>query len=218
MVDRCKIEEEATPCTVVDLDGTYVAGNTLKIYLKCGVRYLIENNKYRELATLLIGVGKRKLRLVSHKEMKSVILDVLSKYDGILEDFSERVAGKVNPSVSALIAKRMRQGERVLLATAAPSCYVGSIWEGDFVATEYEEGSEMVECRGNEKLNRVSRWLADNNCRLDTVITDHKDDAPLLEANVDGTNLLVNPSESTLEFLRKVPGLTFMDIEDYIDR
>lgn len=206
MVNRCKTVEE-TPCTVVDLDGTYIKGNTLKIYLKCGIRYFIENNKYRDLCKVLVGVGKRKLRLLTHLEMKNIIMRTLYPYNENLTGiFVNYVTGRINSKVNSFIDGRKAQGHCILLATAAPDLYVQAIWDGFFVATVYcvESQGCLAECRGIEKLKRVRKWLADNNCKLDTIITDHKDDFPLLEANRNGTNILVNPSQTTIRYLNSM--------------
>lgn len=194
MVDRCMINDPR-PCTVVDLDGTYVKGNTLKIYLKCGLRYLLRHNKYMDSGKVLFGVVKRQLRISTHLEMRNTVIEVLCRYNAaILKDFSAYVAKHIDPTVKSLIKERVTKGHRILLATAASGIYVPYIWGGDFVA----------DCRGVEKLRRVMQWLADNNCMLDTVVTDHSDDLPLLEANNKGTNILVNPSATTLALLHGV--------------
>lgn len=198
MVDRCMITE-SSPCTVVDLDGTYVKGNTLKIYLKCGLRYLSRHNKYMDFGKVLFGVVKRQLRLSTHLEMRNTVIGVLYQYnDGVFKDFSDCVAKHTDPTVKSLIEERVIKGHRILLATAASGIYVPYIWGGDFVA----------DCRGMEKLRRVMQWLADNNCMLDTVVTDHSDDLPLLEANKNGTNILVNPSVTTLALLHGVNNIS----------
>ena len=201
MVDRCAIEG-ATPCMAVDLDGTYVKGNTLKIYLACGMSYLRRTHRYKALGRLLFAVVRRRLRLSDHKEMKSVILDVLSPYPEFLPEFAGKVTGRINSEVAAIIEDGRRKGWRILLATAAPSLYVSAIWPGDYVATEYSNGVDMVECRGEEKLRRVKEWMAGNGCTLHTVVTDHSDDLPLLAFNSTGTNILVNPSSKTLSHLQ----------------
>ncbi|MDE5555267.1 MAG: hypothetical protein K2J10_08820, partial [Muribaculaceae bacterium] len=88
---------------------------------------------------------------------------------------------------------------------------------GNFVATQFQPNEPLTECMGEEKLRRVKQWLADNDCRLDCVVTDHKDDAPLLHFNSEGHNILVNPSASTLRFLRELEPTHFLLIEELGD-
>ncbi len=200
MVDRC-VSADLVPCTVVDLDGTYIKGNTLKIFLKCGLRFLIRHNNYRDFRRLVFVVGKRQLRLSTHTEMRDDVIRILRPYyGGISEEFSRCVKHCINPKVKSLLEDRKTKGHRILLATAASGFYIPSIWEGDFVA----------ECRGSEKPERVMQWLIDNNCKLDTVITDHREDIPLLLANEKGKNILVNPSSSTLASLRSLGNISIM--------
>ncbi len=213
MVDRREIVTTA-PCTVIDLDGTYIDGNTLKIYLSCGLRYLSTHLKLKELASLLLAVAKRKAGRSSHAEMKRIILSTLYPYPEILTSFAESAKRKINPKVANLIAEKTSLGHKILLATAAPDYYVKKIWNGDYIATRFEDGSAMVECVGQEKLRRVNLWLNDNNCHLDTVVTDHSDDAPLLQANSSGTNILVKPSAETLRFFRELQPAHFLLIEE----
>lgn len=216
MVDRREIDS-LTPCTVIDLDGTYIDGNTLKIYLACGLRYLSSHFKIKQLSRLLLAVAKRKAGLSSHKEMKRVILSTLYAYPEILYTFKDAANLKINPLVKDLISHHQRFGRRILLATAAPEFYVSTVWHGDFVATQFQPNKPLTECLGVEKLRRVKQWLDDNGCRLVCVVTDHKDDAPLLHFNSDGQNILVNPSASTLRFFRELKPTHFLLIEELGD-
>lgn len=217
MVNRYAINYP-TPCTVVDIDGTYIKGNTLKIYLLCGLRYLMARFKIYPAVKLLYAVLLRKLHIISHLRMKTVILDTLYPYNQILSKFRSRVLKKINPAVSALIEKNKEKGHMILFATAAPKFYVQEIIpDGNVLASLYRPYDELIEFRGDRKLNEVSAWLSVNNCFLDTVISDHYDDAPLFEANKEGTNVLVNPSAKTLRFFRKLKPTHFLLIEDIDD-
>lgn len=203
MVDRCEIDKRQ-PCTVVDLDGTLVDGNTLKIYLGCGLRYLIVRRKIRPVLRLLNALSRRKLGKSDHHQMKEVILTELYPYADILSDFSRRVDKHINTEVRKLIEANTAKGHRVLMATAAPEFYVRSFWRGDLVATDFQPDKPMKECFRAEKVSRVTQWLEDNDCRLDTIITDSIDDIGLVEINLSGTNLLVRPSASDLRAFREL--------------
>lgn len=213
MVDRCEINGR-TPCTVVDLDGTYVDGNTLKIYLGCGLRYLMAKRKISAVIRVLSAVVRRKLKLCDHRQMKEVILSELYPYADLLEDFSRRVVGHINPDVKNLIARNAHQGHRILMATAAPEFYVRSFWSGDLVATDFRPEEPMIECSVMEKVSRVNQWFKDNDCRIDTVVTDSVDDAGLFVMNANGTNVLVKPSKSVLRTFRELKPAHFLLIEE----
>lgn len=212
MVNR-RLNDSTTPCTVVDLDGTYIDGNTLRIYLACGLRYLAARFRVADIMRLTLAVGRRKAGRSSHHRMKEDILSVLYRYPDILNDFTVKTLRRINPAVKALIDKQTSRGHRILLATAAPSFYVDRLWHRDYVATQFQPSEPMIECVGEEKLSRVKAWLDDNNCHLDTVVTDHSDDAPLIAYNSSGTNVLVNPSPETLRFFRQLEPAHFLLIE-----
>lgn len=189
MVDRREIESR--PLTVVDLDGTYISANSLIIYLRCGLTYLIKKCKLSATARLLVAVLRRKLGLSAHTQMKYVILDTLSQYPEILPNFAAEANKCINCEIRDLLDSRRSNGHRILLATAAPKFYVQKIWNGDFVATEFERWQPMIECKGIEKLKRVKEFIKTTGCHLNTVISDHIDDKPLFEYNKSGVNLLV---------------------------
>lgn len=210
MVNRHEVDH-IEPLTVVDIDGTYINGNTLTIYYMCGLRHLFELRRFLTVAKLLAVVAIRKLRLISHLRMKTYILNHLFPYDDILSSFAIKAKERINPQVAALV-----QNESVvLLASAAPSYYIEKICDGmPFVASAFYPGKSFVECRGEEKLRRVNEWAAVNDCCISTVVSDHYDDAPLIKANKQGLNILVNPSKKTLRFFRKLQPTHFFLIEE----
>ena len=217
MVDRHEIVS-TSPCTVVDLDGTYIEGNTLKIYLQCGISHLLKKGKFTSLFKLATIILLRRLHLISHLRMKQTIIDTLYSYPQIAVSSSLNAKQIVNQKVKALINRNKNNGHKIIIATAAPDFYVRQmVGEYEYVASEYIPGKRLTECRGEEKLRRVENWMKENNCRLDTVVTDHHDDAPLITANPDGTNILVNPSKSTLRFFRKLQPTHFLLIEEIDD-
>lgn len=214
MVDRYAINYPK-PCTVVDLDGTYIKGNTLKIYFQCGLRYLLSRFKISPAIKLIYTALLRQLRIISHLRMKMVILDTLYPYPEILTMLRKKALKKVNPLVSALIERNKGNGHTIVFATAAPEFYVKEIIpDENIVASLYFPLDELFEYRGIRKFNELNAWLNCNNGVVDTVITDHYDDAPLFAANKNGTNVLVNPSAKTLRFFRKLQPTHFLLIED----
>lgn len=224
MVDRYEINaiRPRDPVTVVDLDGTYLNGNTLKIYFQCGIKFLITKGQLPKAVTLMAYAIARRLRLITHIKLKKEILDILFPYPEILPKFRKTALKKVNPKVAALINRNYQAGHKILLATAAPSFYVKEIWSGDnIIATEYSLGDlDLIECKGNEKLRRVNEWISLHYCILDTVVSDHYDDAPLFAANTCSAaeaNILVNPNRKTLRFFRELQPTHFLLIEEIAD-
>lgn len=224
MVDRYEINaiRPRDPVTVVDLDGTYLNGNTLKIYFQCGIKFLISKGLLPKAISLMAYVIARRLRLITHLKLKKEILDTLYPYPEILPRFQKKALRKVNPMVAALINRNYQAGHKILLATAAPSFYVKGIWSGaNIIATEYSPSNQnLIECKGNEKLRRVNEWISQNYCILDTVISDHYDDAPLFAANTCSAaeaNILVNPNRKTLRFFRELQPTHFLLIEEIAD-
>lgn len=202
MVDRRKIDY--IPVTVVDLDGTYIKGNSLIIYLSCGIKYLASRGKAMAIARILRAILLRKLGRYSHYDMKSIILSELFPYPEILIDFRREILKHINRNVRKLIDKNIHDGHRILLATAAPAYYVRSIWDGEFLASDFEQGKALTECVKSEKAKRVKHWIETHNCYIDTVLTDSIDDFELVDLNKQGTNILVNPSNKDLRTFRKL--------------
>lgn len=203
-----------TPATVVDLDGTYLSCNTMKVYALTGIRFCLRRWHILDALRVAGLIAIRRLRLISHRRMKFSMLGILSRHDEIMAPFQKKIRSMINPAVRGIIDRNIEAGHRILLATAAPDIYVPLIWSGDFVATKTTDNHGMIECRGIEKLNRVKAWIEKNGCRLDSVITDHYDDAPLMEFNCQGCNIIINPDSATLRFLGKFKPSHFLIIKD----
>ncbi|MDE6278028.1 MAG: haloacid dehalogenase-like hydrolase [Muribaculaceae bacterium] len=169
----------------LDLDGTYVRGNTLHIYIRCGLRDMWRRRRIVPLAKCMLLLAARKLHLVSHRKMKFDIFGLIEPTKELQEDFEERVWKRESPEILELVTEYHDKGYCVLLATAAPAQYVPLIWGADYVATDMDERTNpgRVECRGEEKLRRVEEYASARGLRLKAAITDDaKDDAPLLGA------------------------------------
>lgn len=182
------LQKPLTPALVTDLDGTLVAGNTFRIFIRDGLSRAPLASKARICLWLLL----RRLRLVSHARMKFAILPLLGKPS---RAFSEKIRSLRNPEVEALIARRRAEGWTILLATAAPEVYIKDIWDGPFVATE---GCGPTECRGEEKVRRVEEYLRSHGACLAEAVSDHADDTPLLRKAPSA--LLVCPDGSIRPF------------------
>jgi len=160
--------------------------------------------KHKQLWTLLRTTTlllTRKLHLRSHVSMKFGILALISHDDELKALFENRIHSLFNDKVTTLIKKRVsaQPATRVLLATAAPDVYVPWIWDGDYVATHTFNNPDRIECRGLNKLNRVVAYARERQLTIETVITDHYDDMPLMVSTIEC--LLVEPNAKTIATL-----------------
>ena len=185
--------------TVTDLDGTLVRCNTLHVYIRCGVRQMYACKKYLSLVKALTLMALRRLKIISHARMKFGVCRLIDYRDIELRHMFEN---EIKPNVNtALVDVLQKNGEHVLLATAAPDVYVPWIWKGDYVATRMDDNYSRLECRGEEKLRRVEEFATAAGLSLCTFYTDHIDDLPLILRSDDP--VLVNPDKSTEEYLRR---------------
>ncbi|MBU3823021.1 haloacid dehalogenase-like hydrolase [Flavobacteriaceae bacterium XHP0103] len=189
---------------VVDLDGTLYTINTFHHFLKFLLFYSFRQFKFWLSSKLLVVILLRMLRLVSHSKMKYLILKSIQKeeidYSAFIERINKykRLIGEVsNPDFHLKI-----------LATAAPSCYASLIAKNEnfdvclgtgFPAEEYKNNYEN---KGEIKKNSVLKYLRSVGvCQIDTMITDHLDDLPLMK--VSSNNILYCPNQFLEEELNK---------------
>lgn len=186
-------EEHSKPLVVVDLDGTLIDGNTLKMF----ARYAFPSNPVR-IGLLIV---LRKLKLISHRRMKHGLLISAKGID--VEPFIDTLSHHISQEVTDII-KRYPDCE-MILATAAPEMYVGPFATKlgvRYVATsETQKFEDYVECRGQEKLRRITAL----GNKIRAVVTDHHDDLALL--SIPGTDrFLINPTPKT-EMIVKMSGM-----------
>lgn len=120
---------------VIDLDGTYVRGNTLHIYLRCALRHHLHRLHLGRVCGISALLALRLLHLISHPAMKFRALRLAGCDAVLLRDFAERVLPLINPKVEQLRLDYEARGGLTLLATAAADFYVPAVWHHDFVAT-----------------------------------------------------------------------------------
>ncbi len=181
--------------TVVDLDGTLVTCNSFTEFVK----FLFRRFPCVRVSLIKI-VALRKMRIISHHGAKERIVAIasnrLSAAD--IDDFVESLCKRINRKVRDIIGG----SAGALLATAAPEMYVerfaAKVGISEFCATEQGK----PENKERHKLDNIlkSGVVFDENM---VVVTDHSDDIPLLRANRNGVNYIVNPSRRTLKLLRQ---------------
>jgi hypothetical protein len=132
----CPVErQQPCPVMVIDLDGTYVRGNTLHIYLRCALRHHLHRLHLGRVCGISALLVLRLLHLISHPAMKFRALRLAGCDAVLLRDFAERVLPLINPKVEQLRLDYEARGGLTLLATAAADFYVPAVWHHDFVAT-----------------------------------------------------------------------------------
>ncbi len=206
--------------TVVDFDGTYIAGNSLHIYLRMAFMYHLRGLRLKRAFRIAMALAMRKAGMLSHVAMKRKALAAAGTPESLLSGFSKKIKHMVRPDVADFISFRKSCGDVILLATAAPGFYVRRVWPGEyFVATEYSDATMGEECRGEANLQAVRRFIEEHGLRIGYVLSDHLDDAPLMRFNAaaGGTNVLVAPDERTLRFFRQLEPTEFLFIEQIAD-
>lgn len=182
----------------VDLDGTYISGNSLVEYFKAGLWMLIRTRQVRRAAVFCGLALARCLRLVSHRRMKFVCLRQIGVPDEAMKTMVVRnIRRSIRPEVETYLAEARSGGAAVLLATASPAIYIPWFWPDPFVATSWPDNPGENECRGQAKLAAVREYMS-RYCAAGatlTVLTDHSDDLPLM-LDADKV-ILVKPSSST---------------------
>ncbi len=208
MVNRCLTTQppSALRLTVVDLDGTYLAANSLHLYLRTAFFFHLRHRNLRRCAGIAVPVFLRLIRAIPHHHMKFKALTSAGASEGLLSAFAEKALAKVNPEVAEIVGRCKKNGETVVIATAAPRFYVEKIFSGPIIATEFIPGDNpagIVECRGEEKLRRVCCFIKDGSHTLVRFISDHYDDLPLFRhtAECGGDNILVGPSSKTIAMM-----------------
>lgn len=170
---------------VIDLDGTLVRGNTLHEYIRLGLSESFRRGRLLSSLKIAAAIVLRRFRLISHPAFKFSSLDCIRPSDRLKNRFQSRIRGMINPEVETLIGEFRSQGIAVILATAAPACYVPWIWSGDYLATCGRD-----ELRGIRKLEAVRKYMERSGLELYAVVTDHEDDLPLLHAGAP-VNLII---------------------------
>ncbi len=209
MVDG--LEMTRMPCAVVDLDGTIIKGNSMHEMIKFMLRKALLCGDAGTFMGVVRHLLLRKLGVVTHREMKHPIHLMAEKFiprRGWLNELVEVIMGMVNTDVTDAIAGFRNKGYKILLATAAPDVYVseiaGRLSVHSYICTLCAENiDDYIEVKGTEKLRRASDYAAARGWEIKCVITDHRDDMPLL-ALPGVERVLVSPDENLCADLRQL--------------
>ena len=206
---------EASPCVVVDLDGTLLRGNSLHMLVRFMAAELRRRRGYWRLLRIGGLLGLRRLRLISHTEMKHPVhrMAAESMTEADMEHFVSVLGAALNRKLLERLDGYRRRGYRILLASAAPDLYLPRLtalagFDG-FIATPLPAwaGEAYTETRGERKRDLCLDYAAREGWTIAVVATDHPDDLPLLL--LPGiSRLLVSPAPGLPEELRR-RGLDF---------
>lgn len=201
---------------IYDLDKTITRRPTFTRFLL----YFARRTAFWRLAALpiwlmaLIGYriglyGRKPLKQFGIYAFMGADLDVGIVHQMACDFVTDAVLTDFQPGALKSIEKDRAQGDKLVIATAAPTFYATEIGArlgfDAVIATQHvmrREGkiSHLIDgenCYGAEKLKMVSAWLdaqglKRNECRI-SVYSDHASDTPLMDWADDA--YLINPSE-----------------------
>lgn len=180
--------------TVVDLDGTFVRGNTLHIFLCTAIAHHLRRGRPATAAAIAMQYVKRALRLSDHLQFKTRSLRLAGTDPELLGRFTAKAKKKINGRLRESLAV---EAQPVVMATAAPEFYARLLWNGPLIASRRLPDGSLDELRGDRKLQAVLDFARQYGCGdISKVYTDHYDDLPLMQAA--RKTVLVAPSAETL--------------------
>lgn len=193
-----------TRLMAVDLDGTLVSVNTLHVYMRLGLRQMMRRGRIWRLCKSSAMLLLRKLHMVSHRTMKFAVLSCIDADADMRERFCEAVRPRFNADVMQLIDSWRKDGNVVLLATAAAETYVPWLWQGDYVATSMTGNVAREEMRGERKRRAVEEYAAGHGLLFSVAVSDHHHDLPMLSGARDEA-VLVNPTPELCKEMSALP-------------
>lgn len=188
---------------VVDLDGTLYSINTFHYFLRFIITYNLRKFKILSLLKISISMMFRIFKITSHSRMKYEILKVVN--DAQI-DYAKFVVNIDKFKKDLKVDKT--EFDMTILATAAPSCYANIIAKNEnfnlCIATNFttsnfnDEFENSKEIKKNNVMNALMKKEIE---KIDTLITDHIDDLPLMKVSIK--NKIVSPDKNMEAQLKK---------------
>lgn len=188
----------------IDLDGTLLKGNSMKIFMLRLPLYLLRKGALTAVFDVFFRIALRIMHIYDHRRMKWHITGIAKKYlnDESWRAMADYMLRNVNLGVKRISDSKKTEGFRLWLATAAPEEYsihiARSLGFDGLCATKFTpKFSDYIENRKELKLESIQKILLEHDLVMDLFITDHKDDLPTAMAYPNNT-ILVNPSKHAL--------------------
>lgn len=191
---------------VVDFDGTLVTTNSFELFFLWFLRTSLRKFLTGSFLRLLLVLCLRKLRIITHSELKRRTLSIYDKtnVDACLCHFINHLVSYINARLVSVIDDYRSRGYHIIVSTAAPRFYVEKWLENvkmevaGIVATEMpDDDKEWEENQREVKKRRTLNYLDSYHLMMSVFITDCHDDMPLLRCEKE-KNILVNPSKEIL--------------------
>jgi len=190
---------------VVDLDGTLYSINTFHSFIKYLILYCVKSFNILLLFKIVLITCGRVIKIVSHSKMKYVILKAIQNNNNI--DYIKFV-NSISAYKRGFSEINSNEFQIKILATAAPDCYANIIAENEHfdvcLATNFPEVNfnNVFENIKDVKKNNVIKYLQNIDIHeIDTLITDHIDDLPLMK--LSRTNMIINPNSKLKSELKQ---------------
>lgn len=180
---------------VVDLDGTLYSINTFHYFIWFIILHNIRIFRILSVIKISINILFRIFKISSHSKMKYDILKRIANDTQI--DYTKFVNTIDKFKKDLKVDKK--QFDLTILATAAPYCYANIIANNEnfdlCIATNFKDSifNDEFENSKEIKRNNVMNALLKNEIhKIDTLITDHIDDLPLMK--LSKKNRIVSPN------------------------
>lgn len=194
------LQKPLRPLCVTDLDGTLLAGNSMKRFMRWLPGELWRRKPGRACEALW-WIALRGARLVSHKRMKWHLGRIagLSLSASDWQRFaSEALLPMLNPGITELIRGLQEKGTTVCIASAAMEDYVAPLcrllgYDHHLATPHSTHLADYAELRGARKLRAIENLASEKDLFVSMFLTDHADDLPTAAA-YPAESIIVNPS------------------------
>ncbi len=196
--------------TIYDLDGTLLSGSTFTPFLISGARRLATWRLLLLPVWVALMIG-HKLGLIGRTALKHRGMRVMlgrpqpQQLAKAAQTFAEARVARLHPGARRAMEADVREGRRVVIATAAYLLYAEHIARllevEEIIASHWAlEGEMQPNCYGPEKLARVQAWLAERGIAREDLhlrfVSDSFADAPLLDWADEGWFVTARPKSA----------------------
>ena len=190
---------------VFDFDGTVIRGDSIVALLRLARRqgYLsLPGLAYSALCGILYYLHLMNAMAAKRRSHAFLTRMRPAEREKLLRSFADSLVSRAYPDALRQMAAHHQKGDLVVLCSASCQCYmqyVAPLLGADaLLCTPSAPDGQCLgpNCRGQEKVRRVTAWLAENGLPGDAICAaygDSKGDAPILRASREP--VLVNPKK-----------------------